>query len=209
VRGGGAGIDYAQAVAVDGTGGVVAVGNFESGAATFGSTVLSSSASFSQAGFVWKLSGRVVHLSCFRHGGHGESLVPPHTRESVTLSQLVYLSAHPEPFLSRVTTIRSLHDVVITLSRKVDECKPLVNGEGTTLWAVSGGGMNEDSYDSMTGVAVDSSGDIVAAGYFSSPTVTFGTTVLSSAGLSDAVVWKLGATGSTAGAYNRPLFSST
>jgi len=130
LRGGGAGIDYAQAVAVDGAGGVVAAGNFDSSSATFGTMVVSSfvtSAEYNhQAAFVWKLSA-----------------------------------------------------------------------EGTTLWAVSGGGMDEGSFDSMTGVAVDGSGDIVAAGYFSSPTVTFGTTVLASAGVSDAVVWKLGATGST------------
>ena len=58
-----------------------------------------------------------------------------------------------------------------------------MSGEGTTLWAVRGGGTSRDA---MQAVAVDGAGGVVAAGFSSSSTATFG-----------------------AGAYTRSLFSST
>ena len=62
-----------------------------------------------------------------------------------------------------------------------------------TSFAVSGGGADSDY---MNGVAVDSAGAAVAAGSFYS-SATFGGVVLSSAGSTDAVVWKQSAEGTT------------
>ena len=61
--------------------------------------------------------------------------------------------------------------------------------EGTTLWAVRGGGAGADK---LAGVAVDSAGGVVGVGHFTG-SATFGGTALVSAGSSsDAVVWKVG-----------------
>jgi hypothetical protein len=69
-----------------------------------------------------------------------------------------------------------------------------MSGEGTTLWAVSGGGTNTDE---MHSVVVDDAGAVVAAGYFYSSTATFGHVALARAGSYDAVLWKLNAEGTT------------
>ena len=67
-----------------------------------------------------------------------------------------------------------------------------VSGEGTTLWAVRGGGVGSDD---LYGVAVDGTGSIIGAGYYAAgagSSATFGDAVLVSAGGFDAVMWKVG-----------------
>ena len=65
-----------------------------------------------------------------------------------------------------------------------------VSGDGTTLWAMRGGGT---SADELRGVALDGAGgSVVAVGFFfSSPAATFGGAVLPWSGESDAVMWKV------------------
>ena len=62
--------------------------------------------------------------------------------------------------------------------------------EGTTLWALRGGGTGGNNLEA---VAVDGAGAVVAAGNVYSDPATFGGVVLSTAGGGDAVVWKLDA----------------
>jgi len=85
-------------------------------------------------------------------------------------------------------------DVVLTNAGSYDAVLWKLNAEGTTLWAVRGGGTSSDRLQS---VAVDSSGGVVAAGYFQSSTATFGGVALTNAGSGDAVVWKQSAEGTT------------
>jgi len=73
-----------------------------------------------------------------------------------------------------------------------------VSGEGTTLWAVRGGGSrNERAY----AVAMDRTNAVVAVGHSDSDTATFGGVVLTnndvSSNVGDAVVWKMSADGTT------------
>ena len=63
-----------------------------------------------------------------------------------------------------------------------------MSAEGTTLWAVRGGGT---SYDYLNGVAVDAAGNIIGSADLSSSLGTFGDTVIASARVRDAVMWKV------------------
>jgi len=160
----------------------------------------------------------------------------------------------------------TLGDVELTPAGSYDGLLWKLNSEGTTLWAVRGGGTG---FDQLYGVAVDAAGavvgrcrlaashplwkapvvsargaiqydetlsnfafsfnvsrySVVAAGAFQSTTATFGDVSLTRFGSSDTVLWKLSKEGTTlwavrgggtngyaalkAGAYSRPLFSST
>ncbi|MEK6616209.1 MAG: T9SS type A sorting domain-containing protein, partial [Bacteroidota bacterium] len=60
---------------------------------------------------------------------------------------------------------------------------------GNVLWAKSAGGT---SYDEANSVTADASGNIIAAGFFKSPTITFGSTTLTNTGNSpDMFIVKL------------------
>ena len=63
---------------------------------------------------------------------------------------------------------------------------------GNVLWAKSAGGTD---YDEMGSVAADISGNIYVAGYFASPTITFGSTTLTNAGWNDMFLAKYDANG--------------
>jgi len=63
-----------------------------------------------------------------------------------------------------------------------------LNAEGTTLWAIRGGGTGSDE---LYGVAVDGAGASVAVGSFSSSPALFEGVNLTNAGGYDAVVWKV------------------
>ena len=63
---------------------------------------------------------------------------------------------------------------------------------GTWQWATGAGGIN---FDFSNGVALDGSGNVVVAGVFESPTITFGATTLTSAGPGDLFVAKLTSAG--------------
>jgi pimeloyl-ACP methyl ester carboxylesterase len=60
------------------------------------------------------------------------------------------------------------------------------------LWAKRAGGAGSDQANS---VAVEASGNVYVAGYFQSPTITFGSTTLTNAGGSDIFIAKYDATG--------------
>ena len=59
---------------------------------------------------------------------------------------------------------------------------------GNVLWAKSAGGTGDDD---GYGISTDASGNIVVTGSFESPTITFGSTILTNGGSSDIFVVKL------------------
>ena len=100
-----------------------------------------------------------------------------------------------------ISSTATFGGVVLTSAGSRDAVLWKVSGEGTTLWAVHGGGT---SFDSLSGVAVDGTGAVVAAGTFAGFTFntgdspeTFGGMAFTSAGDVDAVLWKLSGEGTT------------
>lgn len=63
---------------------------------------------------------------------------------------------------------------------------------GNVIWAKSVGGVG---YDVANSITVDPFGNLIVAGYFNSPTITFGNTTLTNAGNNDAFIVKYDATG--------------
>jgi hypothetical protein len=63
---------------------------------------------------------------------------------------------------------------------------------GNVLWAKSGGG---SANDESTNVSTDVSGNILVTGVFNSPSITFGTTTLTNAGISDIFLVKYDSVG--------------
>jgi hypothetical protein len=63
---------------------------------------------------------------------------------------------------------------------------------GNVLWAKSYGGLNDDS---GYGITSDSNGNTIVAGRFDSPTITFGTTILTNVNFGDAFLVKFDANG--------------
>jgi hypothetical protein len=173
---------------MDGSGGVVAAGYFSSTAATFGDRVLSSISSgyTANTALVWKLTSTGSTLWAVRGGGTSyDYLQGVAVDGSGGVVAAGYFSSSVATFGDRVMSrIGSTTAVVWKMT-----------STGSTLWAVRGGGT---SYDYLQGVAVDGSGGVVAAGYFSSSVATFGDRVLSriSSGTT-ALVWKMTSTGST------------
>ena len=98
------------------------------------------------------------------------------------------------------STTATFGDVALTLAGSSDTVLWKLNKEGTTLWAVRGGGTNGAA--ALKDVTVDGVGAVVAAGYFSATTATFGDETLNKAsagndGSSDALLWKLSDEGTT------------
>ncbi|PLX07446.1 MAG: hypothetical protein C0596_10950 [Marinilabiliales bacterium] len=59
--------------------------------------------------------------------------------------------------------------------------------DGNVLWAKSAEG-NQDDF--VTSVVTDQSGDIIITGYFASPSLTFGSTILNNTGNKDVFIVK-------------------
>ena len=183
VRGGGTGNDQMNGVAVDGAGAVVAAGYFQSSTATFGSVALTRAGSYNAV--VWKLSAEGTTLWAVRGGG---TLEDDLNGVAVDGAGAVVAAGH---FRSSLVTFG---DVALNSAGGLDAMVWKMSFEGTTLWAVRGGGTNSDY---MNGVAVDGAGAVVAAGNVRSPPATFGDVALTSAWGVGAVLWKLRAEGTT------------
>ena len=164
-------------VAVDGTNAVVAAGYFES-SATFGGVVLTSSG-FSPDAVLWKQSGEGTTLWAVRGGGSGSDDL---YGVAVDGAGAVVAAGYSR------SSAAMFGDVALNNVGWADAISWKLSSEGTTLWAVSGGGTDDDI---LYGVAVDGAGAVVAAGQTSSGPSTFGGVVLATAGGSNGLVWKV------------------
>ena len=182
VSGGGTSSDYLYGVAVDGAGDVVAAGHFYN-SATFGGVTLTPAGGSDAV--LWKMNGDGTTLWAVRGGGTSSD---PLYGVAVDNSSVVVAAGS---FYSSSATFGG---VVLTNAGSRDALVWKMSAEGTTLWAVRGGGT---STDRLYGVAVDGTGAVVAAGYFSSSLATFGGVSLTNDGSYDAVLWKLTAEGTT------------
>ncbi len=66
------------------------------------------------------------------------------------------------------------------------------DASGNALWAKSAGGTSDDVGKS---VAIDANGNVLVTGFFSSPTITFGTFTLTNVGIGDIFIVKYDASG--------------
>jgi Tfp pilus assembly protein PilZ len=97
--------------------------------------------------------------------------------------------------VGRFTSFAMTFDTIVLTNSGMDDMFVVkYDGSGNVLWAKRAGGTSSDA---GMGVAIDSSGNILVTGIFSSPTITFGTTVLtnSSSGTYDIFIVKYDALG--------------
>ena len=164
---GGVGYDEGYAVCTDSTGNLFVTGRFNSPTITFGTTSLKCTNSFTDIFIVkYDTSGNVLWAkSAGSTGGHGLS-----TGVCTDASGNVFITGG---FAGSIisfgtTTLKcsgSFGDIFIV---KYDT-------SGNVLWAKSAGGYG---YDLSYGVCTDASGNVIITGGFGSPTISFGTDML-------------------------------
>jgi len=179
VRGGGRDSDKVQALAVDSANAVVAAVNFYSSTATFGGVAVTNAGGEDAA--LWKLSGEGTALWAMRSNG---TLIGVDVDGANAVVATGYFKSSMAMF----------GDVALTTAGGYDAFLWKLSAEGTTLWAVRGGGT---SWDRLKGVAVDSANAVVAAVQFFSSPATFGGVELTAAWIGDTALWKLSGEGTT------------
>jgi len=174
-----------QAVAVDGAGAVAAAGYFQRYPATFGVVALINSGEHNAV--VWKQSAEGTTLWAVRGGG---------TRRAGLYGVVVDSAGAVVAAGDFNTSPSTFGGVTLTTAGDgPDAVLWKMNTDGTTLWAVGGGGTGYS--DNLYGVAVDGTDAVVAAGSFDSSTATFGGEALATVGGSDAGLWTVSAEGTT------------
>ncbi|MDY0151476.1 MAG: SBBP repeat-containing protein [Candidatus Cloacimonas sp.] len=169
--------DRGSGIAVDGAGNVYMTGYF-SGTASFGSTSLAGSGSYSDI-FVAKLDSNGNWLWAKQAGGSSDEYgygIAVHSSGDVYLTG--YFSGNAS-FGSTSLTSSGGYDIFVA---KLDS-------NGNWLWAKQAGGSNDDYGN---GIAVDSSGNVYLTGYFYE-SASFGSTSLTGSGYYDIFVAKLSA----------------
>lgn len=175
--GGGTGSEISYSIITDAGGNIIATGGFRSPSATFGTTTLTNTGSFddifivkynSAGNFLWAkgISGT--------NGEYGRYVTTDVAGNIIVTG----------PFFSSSLTFGSTTLVNLGFS---DLFVAKFDGNGNVLWAKSVGGANSDETRSVT---TDLSGNIVATGFFSSTSITFGTTTLTNAGSGDMFIVK-------------------
>ncbi len=185
IRGGGTGDDYAYGVSVRANGSSIITGFF-SGTATFGTTILTSSAG-SYDTFTAKVNANGTYAWATRGGGTG-------TDSALGVSARANGSSIITGTFSGTATFGTT--ILTSSAGSVDTFTAKVNANGTYAWATRGGGTGDDV---ARGVSVRANGSSIITGYFNG-TATFGTTtpLTSSAGSVDTFTAKVNANGSFA-----------
>jgi len=174
-------IDKGIGIALDSSGNAYVTGEFRV-TATFGSTSLSSSSN-SQDIFIAKLSSSGSWQWAVGTGGsytdHGSGIALDSSGNVYTTGEFQGTATFGSTSLSSSSNSQDIFIAKLSSS-------------GSWQWAVKAGG---SSYDGVSDIAVDSSGNSFVIGYFKG-TATFGSTSLVSYGGDDIIVAKLSNTGS-------------
>ncbi len=185
IRGGGTGDDYAYGVSVRANGSSIITGFF-SGTATFGTTILTSSAG-SYDTFTAKVNANGTYAWATRGGGTGDDVA---RGVSVRANGSSIITGYFNGTATFGTTAP-----LTSSAGSVDTFTAKVNANGSFAWATRGGGTGNDA---ASGVSVRANGSSIITGRFDG-TATFGTTTLtSSAGSVDTFTAKVNANGSFA-----------
>jgi len=179
---GGTSDDFGYSVSTDVNGNVLVTGTFGSSSLTFGTTVLTNA------------GGSDIFIVKYDAGGNllwaksagGTSTDYGYSVSSDANGNVFVTGSFTSPTLTFGTTVLTnpgTYDIFIV---KYD-------GSGNVLWAKSVGGTSNDYSFS---VSSDANGNVFATGYFNSPSLAFGTTILTTMGGWDIFVAKLnGVTG--------------
>ncbi|MFA5782356.1 MAG: SBBP repeat-containing protein, partial [Bacteroidales bacterium] len=180
---GGTYYDWAPSVAVDDSGNAYLTGCFYSPTITFGFTILTNAGSSDIFLAKYDANGNILWAKSA--GGTDEEVA---YSVAVDASGNTYLAGY---FESLTLTFGS--DTLTNVDRW-DMFLAKYDATGNVLWAKSAGGT---SYDVAYSVAVDTSGNTYVAGYFSSFTISFGSTTLTnvSVGYADIFLVKYDASG--------------
>ncbi|MBI5476247.1 MAG: T9SS type A sorting domain-containing protein [Ignavibacteriales bacterium] len=171
-------------VSADKSGGVYSTGIFESSTITFGTTTLLNSGAYDMYLVRYDANGNVKWAKKGGGGGYEQ----PIAMAVDTNGNCYYTGYFQSPTISFGTTTLTnkggMHDMFIV---KYDS-------NGNVLWAKNPGGTGSDI---GSGIGLDSNGNCLVSGSFSSPTITFGTTTLTNnnAGSSDFFVVKYNGNG--------------
>ncbi|MBL0340054.1 MAG: SBBP repeat-containing protein [Bacteroidetes bacterium] len=187
--GGGTTTDYPTSIAANDSGNVIITGSFSQGSITFGTTTLTNGSNFAPCTFIVKYDGNGNVLWAKSPTGNSSG-----SGVTTDASGNVYVTgSFITPTISFGTITLSNADI-INISNDIFIVK--YNANGTALWArkQTAGGTSNDYANS---VAVDTSGNVIITGNFLSPSITFGSNVLTNAGSStgDIFIVKYGPTG--------------
>ncbi len=199
-------VSQGSAIAVDGTGDVFLAGSFSGTVNVTGLSGVTRETSVSSATepFVAKLnpSGTVSWFDA----------VAGTTTDTDSANALALDGSGGAFIAGSFSESATFGSTTLAASGSSDAFVARVNGSGAFLWAVASQGVN-GSNASVQGVAVDASGNVDLAGFFSS-SVDFdpssGSTDLTSAGSDDAMLWKLNSNGTFlwARSYGSPDFDT-
>lgn len=184
-RAGAAGEDRAHCVTTDGNGDVAIGGRFNSPSITIGTSVLVNNNGLYDL-FLAKYDASGNPLWAKSFGGNNNESAYGITSQSGHLFLTGEFDSPSIVFGTSTLISNGIGDIFLTA----------FDGGGNTLWAKNTGGT---SLECGNGVAIDAVGSLYVAGYFYSPTVTFGTTTLvnavNTAATTDACLFKYDSTG--------------
>jgi hypothetical protein len=198
VRAGGAHDDKGLSLALDSGGNVYIVGSFRSMSADFGTTILQHSCAGCPQTFVAKLSPSGVWLWAVQTDQPSSFSSIGDVAQAVAVDPTgsIYVAGEfSTPGLNLGALVLSNYDTTIGFGQtgSKDLYVAKLNPNGQWLWAVRGGGIEEET---AAGLTVDGVGNVYVAGSFESNTATYGSTQLQRFGNSDLVVAKLDGNGS-------------
>ena len=167
---GGNGYDEGQSICVDASGNSYITGSFGSATITFGTTTLTNNTSGNYPDiFIVKYdaSGNVVWAKSAGGGDYDEG-------------QSISVDANGNSYITGYFRSDTIIFGTTTLTNNTSGNYPEIfiakyNASGNVLWAKSAGG---SGYDEGQSISVDASGNSYITGFFTSPTITFGTTTL-------------------------------
>lgn len=174
---GGASFDYGDAVKADASGNVIVTGTFNSSTLTIGSFTLTNAGPNEDA-FVAKYDANGNVLWATSIGGNDADLGYGVTEDA---NGNVFVAGS---FRSPTMTVGS---TTFTNSGFADIFIVKYDSNGNVVWAKSAGGT---SIDEASSVSVDPTGNIFITGIFESPSILFGATSLTNAGMLNVFVAK-------------------
>ena len=172
--------DAATSVACDSDGNIIVVGYFYSSSISFGNTVLTNSNVNNSDMFIVKYDASGNFIRANSYGGFAND-DNPFSVVTDAFGNFVVVGYFYSSTLAFGNTILSNAGYVDMFISKFDT-------SGNVLWAKSTGG---SGHDFATSVSIDSWGNTFVAGYFESPSISFGAISVINSGSYDMFIAKL------------------